>query len=87
MRVSVFLPFVGALASRVALAQTPADEARRSRLLDEATTNMDEANSKLVLDLMDHYIGDRLLIFASNRPEEFGRFARKIEMKNASASR
>ncbi|MFN8394353.1 MAG: ATP-binding cassette domain-containing protein [Bacteroidia bacterium] len=56
-------------------------------LLDEATTNMDEANSKLVLDLMDHYIGDRLLIFASNRPEEFGRFARKIEMKNASVSR
>lgn len=56
-------------------------------LLDEATTNMDEMNSKLVLDLMDRYIGDRLLIFASNRQEEFGRFARKIEMRNAPVSR
>lgn len=38
MRVSVFLSLVGVFASRVALAQTPADEARRGRLLDEATT-------------------------------------------------
>lgn len=53
----------------------------RILLLDEATTNMDELNSKLVLDLMDRYIGDRLLIFASNRQEEFGRFSRRIEMR------
>lgn len=50
-------------------------------LLDEATTNMDEANSRLVMDLMDSHIADRLLIFASNRQEEFARFTSRIEMK------
>lgn len=49
-------------------------------LLDEATTNMDEANSRLVLNLMDQYLDDRILIFASNKPEEFSRFQKKLEL-------
>lgn len=49
-------------------------------LLDEATTNMDEANSKLVTDLMLQFLGDRMLIFASNKPEEFALFDRQLMM-------
>ena len=47
-------------------------------LLDEATTNMDEANSKLVIDLMDKYLDGRILVFASNKVEEFGMFEKKL---------
>jgi ABC-type multidrug transport system ATPase subunit len=56
----------------------------RSRflLLDEATTNMDEKNSKLVLALMDRYLDGRGLVYASNRVEEFGRFGRRVELRS-----
>ena len=49
-------------------------------LLDEATTNMDEANSKLVIDLMNRFLEDRMLVFASNKPEEFALFEKKLWM-------
>jgi ABC-type multidrug transport system ATPase subunit len=49
-------------------------------LLDEATTNMDEANSKLVTNLMQTHLDGRMLLYASNRQEEFGLFARKIDL-------
>ncbi len=49
-------------------------------LLDEATTNMDETNSKLVTNLMLEYLDGRLLVYASNRPEEFALFERKLDL-------
>lgn len=49
-------------------------------LLDEATTNMDAGNSALVVDLMHKYLDGRMLIYASNKGEEFGMFERKIEL-------
>lgn len=49
-------------------------------LLDEATTNMDEANSRLVMDLMREHLGDRMLLFASNRQEEFGLFQKRLDL-------
>lgn len=52
----------------------------RLLLLDEATTNMDAGNSKLVVDLMHRYLDGRMLIYASNKPEEFGLFERRVEM-------
>jgi ABC-type multidrug transport system ATPase subunit len=52
----------------------------RLLLLDEATTNMDAGNSQLVVDLMDRFLDGRMLIYASNKPEEFGLFQRRIEM-------
>jgi ABC-type multidrug transport system ATPase subunit len=54
----------------------------RSRLLllDEATTNMDAANSTLVLGLMEQYLDGRMLVYASNRVEEFSLFERRVEM-------
>ncbi len=54
----------------------------RSRvlLLDEATTNMDESNSALVLGLMDRFLDGRLLIYASNKVEEFGLFERRVTL-------
>jgi ABC-type multidrug transport system ATPase subunit len=56
----------------------------RSRLLllDEATTNMDEANSRLATDLMMHYLDGRMLLYASNRPEEFALFERRLELND-----
>jgi ABC-type multidrug transport system ATPase subunit len=57
----------------------------RSRFLflDEATTNMDEKNSRLVLELMNRYLDGRGLIYASNRAEEFGMFERRVVMGKA----
>ncbi len=52
----------------------------RLLLLDEATTNMDAGNSQLVVDLMDRFLDGRMLIYASNKPEEFGLFERRVEM-------
>lgn len=54
----------------------------RSRLLllDEATTNMDAGNSRLILDLVDRYLDGRMLIWASNKEEEFGMFERRVVM-------
>jgi ABC-type multidrug transport system ATPase subunit len=56
----------------------------RSRLLllDEATTNMDEANSRLATDLMMNYLDGRMLLYASNRPEEFNLFEQRIELND-----
>jgi ABC-type multidrug transport system ATPase subunit len=56
-------------------------------LLDEATTNMDEANSKLVMDLMAAYLAGRMLVFASNKPEEFGMFERRVGMNEVAGRR
>ncbi len=50
----------------------------RLLLLDEATTNMDAGNSQLVVDLMDRFLDGRMLIYASNKPEEFALFERKL---------
>ncbi|MBK9450439.1 MAG: ABC transporter ATP-binding protein [Bacteroidetes bacterium] len=52
----------------------------RLLLLDEATTNMDAGNSQLVVDLMDRFLDGRMLIYASNKPEEFALFERRVEM-------
>ncbi len=52
----------------------------RLLLLDEATTNMDAGNSQLVVDLMDRFLDGRMLIYASNKPEEFTLFERRVEM-------
>jgi ABC-type multidrug transport system ATPase subunit len=52
----------------------------RSRLLllDEATTNMDPGSSALVLGLMDRFLDGRLLVYASNKEEEFAMFDRRV---------
>jgi ABC-type multidrug transport system ATPase subunit len=47
-------------------------------LLDEATTNMDEDNSKYILDLTLQHLGQRALIYASNNPMEFGAFETRM---------
>jgi ABC-type multidrug transport system ATPase subunit len=52
-------------------------------LLDEATTNMDETNSKLVMDLMWQFLHDRILIFASNKTEDFAGFEQQLWLKKA----
>ena len=49
-------------------------------LLDEATTNMDETNSRLVTSLMQEYLDGRMLIYASNRPEEFALFEQRLDL-------
>lgn len=49
-------------------------------LLDEATTNMDEANSKLIWSLVQEFQQDRILIWASNRSEEFDWFESQLEL-------
>jgi ABC-type multidrug transport system ATPase subunit len=51
-------------------------------LLDEATTNMDEANSKLATDLMMTHLDGRMLIYASNRVEEFALFERRVDLND-----
>ena len=37
-------------------------------------------NSQLVVDLMDRFLDGRMLIYASNKPEEFTLFERRVEM-------
>lgn len=54
----------------------------RLLILDEATTNMDQVNSDLVFRWLDEYLGDRMLIFASNNPAEFERFDRRLDLGN-----
>lgn len=49
-------------------------------LLDEATSNMDAQNSAYILDLMREYAGDRILIFASNKQDEFDGFSQRLDL-------
>ena len=49
-------------------------------LLDEPTSNMDAKNAAVMLDLIDIYAKDRLLIFASNEPGEFERFSNRLDL-------
>jgi ABC-type multidrug transport system ATPase subunit len=49
-------------------------------LLDEATTNMDEENSRYILDLTFTHLGGRGLLYASNNPMEFGLFEERVDL-------
>lgn len=50
-------------------------------LLDEPTANMDPENAALFFELLHRYQNNRIVIFASNTPEEYGRFDRNLELK------
>ncbi|GAB4418971.1 MAG: ABC transporter ATP-binding protein [Bacteroidia bacterium] len=47
-------------------------------LLDEPTSNMDEENARRMIELIDTYRGDRVLVLASNLEREFAGFERRI---------
>lgn len=49
-------------------------------LLDEASTNMDAQNTRLVWDLTQQFKGDRILVWASNRSEEFDWFDARLDL-------
>ena len=49
-------------------------------LMDEATSNMDEENSRYVMQLLDEIAGQRIVIYASNREKEFGRFSKRLDL-------
>ncbi len=51
-------------------------------LLDEATTNMDEENSRLIWDLTREFQQDRVLVWASNRTTEFNWFEMRLDLQN-----
>ena len=49
-------------------------------LLDEATTNMDQENSGLVIEWIQKYQEERILVYAGNKPEEFVHFEQQLIM-------
>ena len=49
-------------------------------ILDEATTNMDRQNGDLIWDLTRRFQEDRLLIWASNKDDEFDWFEMVLEL-------
>lgn len=49
-------------------------------LLDEPTSNMDQHNAALILNLLDQYQGERAVVLASNLAREFGEFQRQIHL-------
>ncbi|MEL6649872.1 MAG: ATP-binding cassette domain-containing protein [Bacteroidota bacterium] len=49
-------------------------------LLDEPTSNMDEANASRMLELIDQYRQDRVFVLASNLPREHERLDHRIQL-------
>lgn len=49
-------------------------------LLDEPTSNMDADNAKLMLDLIETHLGDRILVLASNMEREFHTFEQVLRL-------
>lgn len=52
-------------------------------LLDEPTSNMDEANASYMLELISQHLGDRIWILASNLAREFGTFTHQLRLNAA----
>ncbi len=50
----------------------------RFLLLDEPTSNMDEANAARILSLIQKHSEDRILVLASNLEREYGRIEHRI---------
>ena len=50
-------------------------------ILDEPGTNLDEQNMEFIYQLLDKYLGNRLLIFVSNNPSDFPRFEKRVDLK------
>ncbi|MDD3885445.1 MAG: ABC transporter ATP-binding protein [Victivallaceae bacterium] len=55
-------------------------------ILDESTANLDDANAKLLLDLIDEVYRDRTVLAISHRESTVCRFAKKIELKSGAAN-
>jgi len=49
-------------------------------LLDEPTSNMDEANASMMLDLIDRYRQDRVFVLASNMKREYERLPHALHL-------
>ena len=49
-------------------------------LLDETTANMDDTNTALIHDLIRRYKKDRILIYASNKKEEYSLFKKRLNL-------
>ena len=49
-------------------------------LLDEPTSNMDEANAARILDLIDQYRQDRVFVLASNMKREYERLPHTLHL-------
>lgn len=55
----------------------------RVLMLDEPTSNMDKDNARKILDLIDQYLGDRILIMASNMEREYDPISFKLKLGRA----
>ncbi|MEM6344905.1 MAG: ATP-binding cassette domain-containing protein [Bacteroidota bacterium] len=49
-------------------------------LLDEPTSNMDETNAAMILDLIDQYRQDRIYVLASNMKREYERLPNTLHL-------
>ncbi|MBL7811245.1 MAG: ATP-binding cassette domain-containing protein [Bacteroidetes bacterium] len=50
-------------------------------ILDEPLTNLDEAGTRVFHSLLENYTGERLLVIASNRAEEYSMCTRTITLQ------
>ncbi|MEM7655055.1 MAG: ATP-binding cassette domain-containing protein [Bacteroidota bacterium] len=50
-------------------------------MLDEPTSHMDEENARLMLELVETYLGDRLFILASNLEREYQSIPSRIHLR------